>query len=65
MDLIDLSGNEIELYVHNIKQTLILDAEQNTGIKYIIKLIDTLSVARLFADDSVVTVINEAVVPNE
>ena len=65
IDLIDLQGNQIDLFIHNVKQTFIIDAEKNTGIKYVIKTIDTLSFARLLADSEVVTVINEAVEPNE
>lgn len=65
IDLIDLQGNQIDLFISNVKQTFIIDAEKNTGIKYVIKTIDTLSFARLLADSEVVTVINEAVDANE
>ena len=65
IDLIDLQGNQIDLFISNVKQTFIIDAEKNTGIKYVIKTIDTLSFARLLADSKVVTVINEAVDANE
>lgn len=65
IDLIDLQGNQIDLFISNVKQTFIIDAEKNTGIKYVIKTIDTLSFARLLADSEVVTVINEAVDVNE
>jgi len=65
IDLIDLQGDQIDLFIANVKQTFIIDAEKNTGIKYVIKTIDTLSFARLLADSEVVTVINEAVDANE
>lgn len=65
IDLLNLSGNELDLYIANVKQTFIIDAEKNTGIKYVIKVIDTLSFARLLVDNEVVTIINEAAESNE
>ncbi|MBQ4571122.1 MAG: DUF1700 domain-containing protein [Bacilli bacterium] len=65
IDLLDLKGSQIDLFISNLKQTFIIDAEQNTGMKYVIKTIDTLSFARLFADEETVTVINEAANANE
>ena len=59
IDLIDLKGDTCNLYVSGVKETLIIDAKQNTGIKYVLKVIDTLSYAKMLADKEVVTVIYE------
>ena len=60
IDLIDLSGSTCNLYISNVKETFIIDAEKKTGLKFYIKVIDTLSYARMLADKEVVDVINEA-----
>lgn len=65
IDLIDLRGDTCNLYISNVKETLIIDAKAKTGLKHVIKVIDTLSYARMLADSEVVDVINEAVTPNE
>ena len=65
IDLIDLSGTTIDLYFSDIAQTIIIDAETKTGLKYIIKVIDTLTFARMLVDEEVIDITNEAVTPNE
>ena len=65
IDLVDLSGTTIDLYFSDIAQTIIIDAETNTGLKYVIKVIDTLTFARMLVDEEVIDITNEAVTPNE
>ena len=65
IDLIDLSGTTIDLYFSDVAQTIIIDAESKTGLKYVIKVIDTLTFARMLVDEEVIDITNEAVTPNE
>lgn len=65
IDLVDLSGSTCNLYISNVKETMVIDAKEKTGLKYVIKVIDTLSYARMLADEEVVDVVNEAAQSNE
>ena len=60
IDLVNLFGNTCDLYISNVKETFIIDATQKTGLVYHIKVIDTISFAKLLMDKEVVDVVNEA-----
>ena len=54
IDLIDLSGITCNLYLSKIETSVIIDAEENTGLNYILKNTDTISFAKIYRNEETV-----------
>jgi hypothetical protein len=54
VDLVDLAGTTCNLYLSKIETSVIIDAEANTGINYILKNTDTISFAKIFRNEETI-----------
>ena len=54
VDLVDLAGTTCNLYLSKIETSVIIDAEVNTGINYILKNTDTISFAKIFRNEETI-----------
>lgn len=59
VDLIDLSGTTCDLYLSKIETSVIIDAEKNTGINYILKNTDTISFAKIYRNEETTNFVYE------
>ena len=59
VDLIDLSGTTCDLYLSKIETSVIIDAEINTGINYILKNTDTISFAKIYRNEETTNFVYE------
>lgn len=65
VDIIDLKGETCNLYFAKIETSIVIDAKENTNIKFIVKSVDTISMAVLMKNDQTIDFTIEGLEENE